>query len=63
MKLRRFNAFMTKLVLATLLRRRAYSPAQFTRVVAESTFRTCEIRKDGIGLEVRLRKSVIEKAA
>ena len=63
MKLSRFNAFTTKFVLATLLRRRAYSPVQFKRVVAESAFRTCEIRKDGIGLEVRLRKSAIEKVA
>ena len=63
MKLGRFDAFMTKFVLATLLRRRAYSPVQFTRVVAESAFRTCEIRKDGIGLEVRLRKSAMENTA
>jgi ubiquinone/menaquinone biosynthesis C-methylase UbiE len=63
MKLSRFNAFMTKFVLATLLRRRAYSPAEFKRVVAESAFRTCEMRKDGIGMEVRLRKSAMEKVA
>ena len=63
MKLSRLNAVMTKFVLATLLRRRAYSPVQFKRVVAASAFRTCEIRKDGIGLEVRLRKSAIEKVA
>ena len=63
MKLSRFNAFMTKFVLATLLRRRAYSPVQFTRIVADSAFRTCEILKDGIGLVVRLRKSAIEKVA
>jgi ubiquinone/menaquinone biosynthesis C-methylase UbiE len=63
MRLSRFNAFTTKFVLATLLRRRAYSPDQFKRVVAESAFRNCEIRKDGIGLEVRLRKSAVEKVA
>jgi ubiquinone/menaquinone biosynthesis C-methylase UbiE len=63
MKLSRFNAFMTKFVLATLLRRRAYSPAKFKQVVAESAFRTCEIRKDGIGMEVWLRKSAMEKVA
>jgi ubiquinone/menaquinone biosynthesis C-methylase UbiE len=63
MKLSRFNAFMTKFVLATLLRRRAYSPVEFKRVVAESAFRTCEIRKDGIGMEVRLTKSAMEKVA
>jgi ubiquinone/menaquinone biosynthesis C-methylase UbiE len=63
MKLSRFNAFTTKFVLATLLRRRAYSPVEFKRVVAASAFRTCEIRKDGIGMDVRLRKSAMEKVA
>ena len=63
MKLSRFNAFMTKVVLATLLRRRAYSPVEFKRVVAESAFGTCAIRKDGIGMEVRLKKSAMEKVA
>jgi ubiquinone/menaquinone biosynthesis C-methylase UbiE len=56
MKLSWLNAFVTKLVLGTMLRRRAYSPARFERLVAESPFRACEIRKDGIGMEVRLRK-------
>ena len=63
MKLSRFNAFTTKLILGTALRRRAYSPAQFERLVAESSFRTCDLRKDGIGLEVRLRRSGVEQAA
>jgi ubiquinone/menaquinone biosynthesis C-methylase UbiE len=56
MHLSRLNTFMTKWTLAGMLRRRAYSPAQFERLAAESAFRTCEIRKDGIGLEVRLTK-------
>jgi ubiquinone/menaquinone biosynthesis C-methylase UbiE len=63
MKLSRFNAFATKLILGTALRRRAYSPAQLERLVAESSFRTCDLRKDGIGLEVRLRRSGVEQAA
>ncbi len=63
MGLSRVNAFTTKFVLATILRRRAYSSAQFERVVAESAFRTFDIQKDGIGLEVRLKKSTVEKAA
>ena len=50
------NALVIKLTLKTMLRRRAYSPAQFERLAAESPFRACEIRKDGIGLEVRLKK-------
>ena len=56
MKLSWLSAFVTKLVQGTMLRRRAYSPARFERLVAESPFRACEIRKDGIGMEVRLRK-------
>jgi ubiquinone/menaquinone biosynthesis C-methylase UbiE len=51
----RLNAFMTKVAL-TMLRRRAYSPAQFERLAAESAFRTCELRTEGVGLEVRLTK-------
>jgi ubiquinone/menaquinone biosynthesis C-methylase UbiE len=63
MKLSLLNTFVTKLVLGTMLRRRAYSPAQFERLVADSPFRACEIRKDGIGLEARLKKSGLEAAA
>jgi ubiquinone/menaquinone biosynthesis C-methylase UbiE len=49
------NGFITKRILAGL-RSRAYSTNQLERLVAESTFRTCEIKTDGIGLEVRLQK-------
>ena len=63
MKLSRFNTFTTKLILGTALRRRAYSPAELERLVAESSFRTCDVRKDGIGMEVRLRRSGVEQAA
>ena len=52
----RLNSFITKWTLATMLRRRAYSPARFERLVADSAFRTCEITTEGIGLEVRLTK-------
>lgn len=51
------NGFITKQILAGL-RRRAYSQKQFGRVVAESAFRTCVIRPEGIGIEVRLDKQV-----
>jgi ubiquinone/menaquinone biosynthesis C-methylase UbiE len=63
MKLGRFDALATRFMLETILRRRAYTPAQFERLVAESAFRACDIRKDGIGLEVRLKRSSLEKAA
>jgi ubiquinone/menaquinone biosynthesis C-methylase UbiE len=55
MGLSRLNAFMTKRTL-TMLRRRAYSPAQFERLAADSAFRTCAIQTEGIGMQVRLTK-------
>ena len=55
MELGRLSSFMTKATLE-MLRRRAYSPARFAGLVAESPFLTCDIQKEGIGLEVRLVK-------
>jgi len=55
MELGRVSTFMTKGTLE-MLRRRAYSPAQFESLVARSPFQTCVISTDGIGLEVRLVK-------
>jgi ubiquinone/menaquinone biosynthesis C-methylase UbiE len=55
MELARLNAFMTRSTL-TMLRRRAFSRAGFERLVAETAFRTCDIRTEGIGMEVRLKK-------
>jgi ubiquinone/menaquinone biosynthesis C-methylase UbiE len=51
----RVSSFITKRILGGL-RNRAYATSQFERLVAESSFRTCEIKTDGIGLEVRLDK-------
>jgi ubiquinone/menaquinone biosynthesis C-methylase UbiE len=55
MELGGVSAFMTKATLE-MLRRRAYSPAQFESLAAKSPFQTCVIRTEGIGLEVRLVK-------
>jgi ubiquinone/menaquinone biosynthesis C-methylase UbiE len=55
MELGRVSAFMTKGTLE-MLRRRAYSPARFERLVDRSPIQTCVIRTEGIGLEVRLVK-------
>jgi len=57
MKLGRVSAFMTKGTLE-MLRRRAYTPARFECLAAESAFRTCDVHTEGIGLEVRLKKRV-----
>lgn len=56
MELGRLSSFTTKATLEAL-RNRAYSAAQFERLAAESPFQRCEIKKAGIGLEVRLKKS------
>ncbi len=53
MALNPLNALITRRVLS-VLRRRAYSPAEFERLAAESAFGGCEVRMEGIGLEVRL---------
>jgi ubiquinone/menaquinone biosynthesis C-methylase UbiE len=57
MKLGWLSTFTTKATLEAL-RRRAYSPATFERLVTESPFRAGEIKADGISLEIRLRKVV-----
>jgi ubiquinone/menaquinone biosynthesis C-methylase UbiE len=51
-----WSTFSTKATLE-MLRRRAYSPARFKRLAAESPFQGCEITTEGIGLEVRLKKA------
>jgi ubiquinone/menaquinone biosynthesis C-methylase UbiE len=55
MKLDWFGSFTTKATLESL-RRRAYTPRQFERLVAETAFRTCAIQTEGISLDVRLSK-------
>jgi ubiquinone/menaquinone biosynthesis C-methylase UbiE len=56
MALGRLSSLVTRIVLR-MLRRRAYSPARFERLVAESDFRTCTVRTEGISVEVRLTKA------
>ncbi len=57
MHLGRVSSFTTKGTLE-MLKRRAYSPARFESLAAESPFQTCTITTEGIGLEVRLEKPV-----
>ena len=58
MELGRLSTFTTTATLE-MLRRRAYTPAQFEKLVAESPFVTCDIQTEGIGLEVRLVKNAV----
>ena len=55
MEVGRVSAFTTMATLE-MLKRRAYSTAQFERLVSDSPFHTCQIAADGIGIEVRLHK-------
>ena len=54
MGLSRLNAFATKWILATLLRRRAYSRAQIEQLAASSAFPSHQFARDGIGFTVTL---------
>lgn len=53
MGLGRVGAFWTRTALE-MLKRRAYSPAQFEQLAGASPFRTSSVTTEGIGLEVRL---------
>lgn len=57
MRLGWLSSFTTKATLETL-RRRAYSPARFERLTAESRFGACEIETEGISLDTTLRKLI-----
>ncbi len=57
------NALITRWILGTMLRRRAYTSAQLETLVGASPFRDCEIHQEGIGFELRLRKSRPKRAA
>jgi len=51
-----WSTFSTRATLE-MLKRRAYSPARFERLAAESRFQNCKVTTAGIGLEVRLKKT------
>jgi ubiquinone/menaquinone biosynthesis C-methylase UbiE len=50
------NEMTVRWTLGTFLRRRAYTREDFERLAGESAFGSCEVRAQGIGLEVRLTK-------
>jgi hypothetical protein len=49
------NSFLTKFILKWL-RKRAYSQEQFRQMASRTSFKTCAIREEQIGLEVALTK-------
>ena len=50
----RMNAWMTKFTFKHMLLKRAYTEAQMKSLAAESVFKSCEIIRVPIGMEVRL---------
>ncbi len=56
MHLGRVNSTITKFIFKHTLLKRAYRQDDFSRMACESRFRSCQIRVDGIGLEISLAK-------
>ena len=56
MGLGRVNRILTKFIFRFLLLKRAYSKSDFESLVAQTAFRTVEIRADLIGLEIEMGK-------
>jgi len=54
MHLSAINALLTRWTFRFVLLKRAYTRAALENMVAASRFRTCEIRPDGVGFELRL---------
>ena len=50
------NRIFTKFVFRHTLLKNAYTPAQIRNFVTQTKFGECEIREDGIGMEIWLRK-------
>lgn len=50
------NRLLTKLIFRHMLVKRAYSQEQFRRMVSQTPFTSCDIRQEGLGLEVWLTK-------
>jgi ubiquinone/menaquinone biosynthesis C-methylase UbiE len=56
MGLSRINAFLTRLIFKHSLLKRAYVEDDFRRMVSQTPFATCQIKRASIGMEISLRK-------
>ena len=54
LKISRVNAWMTKFTFKHMLLKRAYTEAQMTALVGESDFKSLEIIKSPVGMEIKL---------
>jgi ubiquinone/menaquinone biosynthesis C-methylase UbiE len=64
-KISRVNTWITKIIFKHMLLNRAYTEGQMTSLVGESEFKSCEIIKAAVGMEVRLirQQPLAERAA
>jgi ubiquinone/menaquinone biosynthesis C-methylase UbiE len=65
LKISRANTWITKFIFKHMLLNRAYTEGQMTSLVGESEFKSCEIIKAAVGMEVRLSRQqpLAERAA
>jgi ubiquinone/menaquinone biosynthesis C-methylase UbiE len=56
MGMSRVNALITKWTFRLMLLKTAYTQEQIRQFVSQTSFRQCDIRQDGIGIEIWLRK-------
>jgi hypothetical protein len=65
LKISRTSAWMTKFTFKHMLLQRAYTEGQMTSLVGESEFKSCEILRTPVGMEVNLirQQPLAEQAA
>jgi ubiquinone/menaquinone biosynthesis C-methylase UbiE len=65
LKISALSSWMTKLTFKHMLLKRAYTVEQIESLVAASAFKTCEITRNAVGMEIRLRRreTLAEQAA
>jgi ubiquinone/menaquinone biosynthesis C-methylase UbiE len=57
MNLSRFNSWLTKMTFKYMLVKRAYSQEQFRQMAASTSFKTCEIQAQPLGMSIWLTKA------
>jgi ubiquinone/menaquinone biosynthesis C-methylase UbiE len=58
-----FNSWLTKMTFKHMLVKRAYSQEQFRHMAAQTSFRTCAIQEEPLGLTVGLTKGHAQRRA
>ena len=59
----KLDGWLTKMAFRILLLKRAYTKDDFQRMARESSFGSCTVSAEGIGFEVRFKKTSVAGAA